>query len=81
MTMEIHLKRWGNSLGLRIPKGIADAAGLKVDDAVSIDTSQDGLIVKKARRKYNLAELISQITTENRHEAIDLGSQKGMEML
>lgn len=81
MTMEIHLKRWGNSLGLRIPKGIADAAGFKVDDAVSIDTSQDGLIVKKARRKYDLVELISKITPENRHEAIDLGGPKGRELL
>ena len=81
MTMEIHLKRWGNSLGLRIPKGIADAAGFKVDDAVSIDTSQDGLIVKKARRKYDLVELVNKITPENRHEAIDLGGPKGRELL
>lgn len=81
MTMEIHLKRWGNSLGLRIPKGIADAAGFKVDDAVSIDTSQDGLIVKKARRKYDLVELINKITPENSHEAIDLGGPKGRELL
>jgi antitoxin MazE len=81
MLMEVQLKRWGNSLGLRIPKGIADAAGLKADDAVVIDTSVDGLIVKKARRKYVLAELLSQVTPENRHEAIDLGGPQGKELL
>lgn len=81
MLMEVQLKRWGNSLGLRIPKGIADAAGLKADDAVVIDTSQDGLIIKKARRKYVLAELLSQVTPENRHDAVDLGGPKGKELL
>lgn len=81
MLMEVHLKRWGNSLGLRIPKGVADAAGLKADDAVVIDTSVEGLIVKKARRKYVLAELLSQVTPENRHDVVDLGGAKGKELL
>lgn len=81
MTMEVHLKRWGNSLGLRIPKGLADAAGFKVDDAVSIDTSQDGIVVKKAHRKYDLAELLSRVTPENRHDAVDWGGPKGKELL
>lgn len=79
--MEIHLKRWGNSLGLRIPKGIADAAGLKADDAVSIDTAQEGFIVKKARRKYILAELLSKVTKENRHDVVDWDGPKGKELL
>ena len=81
MTMEVVLKRWGNSIGLRIPKGIADAAGLKADDAVSIDTSPDGLTITKARRKYDLAELLGKVTPENRHEAIEMGGQKGRELL
>ena len=62
MNMEIHLKRWGNSLGLRIPKGVADAVGLKADDVVSIDASPDGFVVRKARRKYDLAELLGKVT-------------------
>lgn len=79
--MRIQLKRWGNSLGMRIPKGIADAAGLKADDAVCIDASQDGFIVKKARRKYTLAELLSRVTPENRHDEVDLGGPVGKELL
>lgn len=81
MLMEVHLRRWGNSLGLRIPKGIADAAGLQADDAVVIDASQDGFVVKKARRRYDLADLLGQITPENRHDTVDLGGPKGKELL
>lgn len=81
MVMEVCIKRWGNSIGLRIPKGVADAIGLKADDVVSIDASHNGFTVKKARRKYLLAELLSQVTLENRHDAIDWGGPKGKELL
>lgn len=81
MTMQIQLKRWGNSLGLRIPKGVAEAAGLKADDAVTIDSSADGFIVRKARRRYDLAELLSKVTPENRHDTVDWGGPQGKELL
>lgn len=81
MSVEIHLKRWGNSLGLRIPKGIAESAGLQVDDAVRIDATPEGLVVRKARRRPVLAELLGRVTSENRHAADDLGGAKGRELL
>ncbi len=79
--MQVPLKRWGNSIGLRIPKGIADSLGLKADDMVDIHASQDGLVVKKARRKYILKDLLSRVTPENRHNPIDWGGPKGNELL
>ena len=81
MVMELHIKRWGNSLGLRIPKGIIDAVGLQADDAVRIDTTPDGFTVTKARRKYDLAELLSRVTPENRHDPVDFGGPQGKEIL
>ncbi len=79
--MQVHLKRWGNSIGLRIPKGIVESAGFKPDDAVEIETVQDGFMVKKARRKYDLAELLSRVTPENRHDPVDFGGPQGRELL
>ncbi len=79
--MQVLLKRWGNSLGFRIPKGIVESAGLKADDPVEIDASQDGFIVKKARKRYVLKELLSRVTPENRHDSVDWGGAKGNELL
>ena len=79
--MQVHLKRWGNSIGLRIPKGIADSIGLKADDTVDINASQDGFEVKKARRKYVLKDLLSRVTPENRHDPVDWGGPEGNELL
>lgn len=80
--METSLAYWGNSLGVRIPKGIADDAGLKAGDAVSIVTSQEGIVIRKVRQrpKYSLKELVSQITEENRHPATEWGDPKGREI-
>ncbi len=79
--MQVLLKRWGNSLGLRIPKGIVESVGLKADDAVDIDASKDGFKVKKARKRYVLKELLSRVTPENRHDSIDWGGPEGNELL
>ncbi|MGC8493029.1 MAG: AbrB/MazE/SpoVT family DNA-binding domain-containing protein [Syntrophobacteraceae bacterium] len=79
--MQVLLKRWGNSLGFRIPKGIVESAGLKPDDAVDIDASPDGFTVKKARRRYVLKDLLSRVTPENRHDSIDWSGPKGKELL
>jgi antitoxin MazE len=79
--MQVALKRWGNSIGLRIPKGIADSLGLKADDTVDIVTTKDGLVVKKTGKKYVLKELLSRVTPENRHGSIDWGGPKGNELL
>ncbi len=79
--MQVLLKRWGNSLGFRIPKGIVESAGLKADDVIKIDASQDGFTVKKARKRYVLKELLSRVTPENRHDSIDWGGPKGNELL
>ncbi|HML54606.1 MAG TPA: AbrB/MazE/SpoVT family DNA-binding domain-containing protein [Solidesulfovibrio magneticus] len=80
--METVLAKWGNSLGVRIPKGMAADAGLDAGDAVSITQSAEGIVIKKAQPKpqYRLADLVSRITDENRHEATDWGQPKGREI-
>lgn len=81
--METLVSRWGNSLGLRIPKALAAEAGLSPGDAVSIARTPDGLVIKKMRqrRKYSLEGLLARITDENRHESVDWGVPAGRELL
>ena len=44
-TMQIQLARWGNSLGVRIPKAYAGLLDLKPGDMVDITPSPDGLFI------------------------------------
>ncbi len=78
--MEVKVSKWGNSLAVRIPSGIARAAKLKEGSGLEI-TDTDGCIVLKPSRKteYNLEALLSQITEENIHEEIESAGPVGRE--
>jgi antitoxin MazE len=81
--MEVTVTKWGNSLGLRIPKSLAVEAGLAAGDVLEMASSPEGIVVKKARKHlhYDLDALLAGVTEENRHEAISLGEPRGRELL
>ncbi len=70
-------QKWGNSLGIRIPKDAADRIGIDQGSELVLNVIGSENIItlkpKKARKKYTLQELLSQITPENRHKEIDFG--------
>lgn len=79
--METKAQKWGNSLAVRVPKGIAQKAGVSVDDTLDVDVDGDGAIVLTPRRrqKYRLNDLIKRMTKENMHDDIDFGRPVGRE--
>lgn len=81
--MEVTIAKWGNSLGLRIPKALATEAGFAVGDVLEMAATPEGIVVKKARKRphYDLAALLAGVTEENRHAEIPLGGPQGRELL
>ncbi len=78
--MNTHIAKWGNSLAVRIPKGIAEHAALHEGDTLEVSVTEDGaLVLRPARRQYSLEELVSGITPENRHLETDWGLPVGGE--
>jgi antitoxin MazE len=74
--------QWGNSIGVRIPKGLAKRAGIGVDSTVEIGEADDGIVIKAVGRKeYSLKELVKGITRQNRHDEADFGRPAGKEIL
>lgn len=64
--MQTTVSRWGNSLGIRIPRGLADDAGLT--DGTPVDLRlEDGRIILEPVATPSLEDLLSRITPENRH--------------
>lgn len=82
--MTTKLQKWGNSLGVRIPKEICESVGLH--EATEIEfVINDGIVglrpqKKITRFKYSLKELCDKITPENRHELADFGRDVGREI-
>ena len=42
------IQKWGNSQGLRIPKPLLDALGLRENDRVELTQTDEGIQIKKA---------------------------------
>jgi antitoxin MazE len=74
------ISKWGNSLAVRIPAAFAETVGLEEGTVVEVKVRAGRLIiVPTGTRRYELRELISQITPENSHELIDWGEPAGKE--
>jgi len=79
--MEAKVRRWGNSLGLRIPKALAEEAGIEADSAVDLTVRNGEIVVRPLRRKkFKLKDLLAKVTDENKHEEIDFGPPVGKEV-
>ena len=77
--MRTEIAKWGNSLAVRLPKSIAADMGLSEGVPVELSIDAGKLVVAPARPKYRLADLLAQITPENRHDEVDWGAPKGTE--
>jgi antitoxin MazE len=79
--MLTRIQKWGNSLGLRIPKALAEDAKVAEGTHVELNVENGRLIVSPQREaKLNLADLVSRITPENLHGETDTGSPVGREV-
>jgi len=79
--MQTNVQKWGNSLGVRIPRPLADQAQIREGSAVEIK-EEDGVITIRvlAPEEYALDDLVEGITDENRHEEVNTGSPVGNEV-
>ncbi|HHV28418.1 AbrB/MazE/SpoVT family DNA-binding domain-containing protein [Acetivibrio mesophilus] len=75
-------QKWGNSLGIRIPKEAAERLDISQGSEIELYVTANEITLKpkKLRKKYTLEELLSQVSPENRHEEIDFGIE-GRELI
>ena len=73
--------KWGNSLAVRIPKGVAEKARMNEGDTVVIEAVKGRVEVRRTERIPTLEELVAQITPENRYPETDWGPDLGREKI
>lgn len=78
--MHTKIQRWGNSLGLRIPRSFALEADLEAGSTVDLALENGDLIARPVRRTtYELASLVRGINAKNIHEAVETDAPAGRE--
>ncbi len=73
--------KWGNSLAVRIPKPVAEKAGVAEGDPVILEAARGEIKLVRGERIPSLKELVAQITPENRYEEISIGPERGREIV
>lgn len=74
MPASVRVSKWGNSLGVRVPRDVAARAGLKEGERVEMEGYADGrIVITPSRRRFTIEELVAGMTPENEHPLEDDG--------
>jgi antitoxin MazE len=74
------VQKWGNSQGLRLPKHVLEIADILVGDDVEIIPQEGRIIIKKvAKRRFDLAEMVSRMTRNYKAREESFGKPVGKE--
>jgi len=76
--MTVPLKKWGNSLALRIPKDIAKTLSIEYNSIMEL-AIVNGVLIIKPKKSTLLESLVSQINSENLHREVSTGRSVGNE--
>ena len=80
--MNTEIRKWGNSLALRIPKAVASEVNLSEGSEVTLAAIDGRLVVTPVTdRRYKLEELLSAVSKSNLHTEVDFGRPAGKEQL
>lgn len=79
--MQLAIKKWGNSVGVRIPASILTALQLQADNLVNMRAENGKIIIEPIRQEYSLEQLLAGITAGNMHQEIETGEPIGKEQL
>lgn len=72
--------KWGNSLAIRIPKNIADKINLKEGTAISIDVTENNIVITPKKPQYTLEELLAGANSQDFDGEYDWGEPVGEEV-
>lgn len=79
--METRIKKWGNSLALRIPKALAQEAGLHYEISVELSLVDGKLVISPIEHpKPDLEAMLARITEDNLHAEVTVGPAVGKEV-
>ncbi|HJV33961.1 AbrB/MazE/SpoVT family DNA-binding domain-containing protein [Geomonas sp.] len=78
--MLVKAQKWGNSLAVRLPKGLADECGIEANSPIEIVREENTLVIRPLTRKASLESLLAQVTEDNLHGEVETGPPAGREL-
>ena len=73
--MSVKIQKWGNSLGVRIPKAVIKKVNLSEHSEVEVESKNGMIVIFPAKKQYSLESLLNQITRNNLHHEDDFKAE------
>jgi antitoxin MazE len=78
--MHVRVRKWGNSLAVRIPKPLAEDAEVKEGTVLNLTVSEGRVVATPVQKqKMSLKQLLAKVNKKNLHKEIDSGLPVGRE--
>ena len=78
--MEVRVRKWGNSLAVRLPKPVAMDAMLEDGSVVDVRVVDGKLVAEPVGPRYALADLLRGVKKTNLHGEVETGAPVGPEV-
>ncbi len=78
--MKTKIQKWGNSLGVRLPKNITEQKALREGVGVSVMLKDGQIVIEPVADELSLNSLLSMISSENVHAETDWAGTRGNEV-
>jgi antitoxin MazE len=84
--MKVRVAKWGNSLGVRLPRSAVETVGVKEGSELDLTVERDGLYLRRPGQTSAelLAEMVAEMKRlgpENAPETVDWGPDRGSEII
>ena len=80
MVVMTSIKKWGNSLAVRIPKQLAEQTNLEEGSEIEIRLVDNAIVITPKTKKYSLEELLAGAKAEDFSGEYDWGDSLGEEI-
>lgn len=80
MVIRSRIKKWGNSLGIRLPKAVVAQLHLADNSEVEMRIKENRIIITSAAPEYTLKGLVDKVSRKNIHEVAATGSPAGQDI-
>ncbi len=79
--MEVQLQKWGNSIGIRIPKSLLNSLKVRENDYLKLEQKDNCIIMSKSNKnKVSLKKLFQEYKGDNLSKDFEWDSPRGNEI-
>ena len=78
--MKTKIQKWGNSLGVRLPKAIVEQKSLREGLGVSVVLKNNQIVLEPDTEETSLENLLAEVNTENLHGETEWADVRGNEV-